>query len=92
VREREVNVETRGVNSSGESGLDKLPWATLIGGIIVLIVAVIGGIITIVNPETLSFSDYVSSLSDLAVGVGLVAVGRGVTKAGKHIGKDDVSR
>jgi hypothetical protein len=71
---------------------DKLPWGTILGGIIVLIVAGIGGVITIAEPETLSFSDYVSSLSDLAIGVGLVAVGRGVTKAGKHIGKDDVSR
>jgi hypothetical protein len=71
---------------------DKLPWGTIIGGIIVLIVALIGGIVTIVEPKTLSFSDYVSSLSDLAVGVGLVAVGRGVTKAGKHVAKDNVSR
>jgi type III secretory pathway component EscV len=73
-------------------GLDKLPWGTILGGIIVVIVAGVGGAVTIIKPETLSFSAYVSSLSDLAVGVGLVTVGRGVTKAGKHIGKDDVSR
>lgn len=72
--------------------LDKLPWGTLIGGAIVIIVAVVGGFITAFHADTLSFKDYVSSLSDLAIGVGLVAVGRGVTKAGKHIGKDEVSR
>lgn len=71
---------------------DKLPWGTLIGGLIVLIVAGIGGAVVLIEPKTLSFGEYVSSLSDLAVGVGLVAVGRGVTKAGKHIAKDDISR
>jgi hypothetical protein len=86
----EVSTAPTGANQT--SGLDKLPWGTIIGGVIVLIVAVIGGIVTIVEPTTLSFSDYVSSLSDLAVGVGLVAVGRGVTKAGKHVAKDNVSR
>jgi len=72
--------------------MDKLPWGTIIGGVIVLIVAGIGGAITIIEPKTLSFSAYVSSLSDLAVGVGLVTVGRGAAKAGKHIAKDNVSR
>ncbi len=72
--------------------LDKLPWATIVGGIIVIIVALVGGAIALFDSDTLSFKDYVDSLSDLAVGVGLVAVGRGVTKAGKHIAKDDVSR
>lgn len=80
-------------NGNGNtSSWDKLPWGTLLGGAIVLIVAGIGGAITIIEPSTLSFSDYVSSLSDLAVGVGLVTVGRGVGKAGKHIAKDNVSR
>jgi predicted permease len=71
---------------------DKMPWATIIGGAIVIIVALVGGFITAFHSETLSFKDYVDSLSNLAVGVGLVAVGRGVTKAGKHIAKDDASR
>jgi hypothetical protein len=74
------------------SALDKLPWGTILGGLIVLVVAGVGGVITIIEPSTLSFSDYVSALADLAVGVGLVTVGRGVTKAGKHIAKDNVSR
>lgn len=72
--------------------LDKLPWATLLGALIVVIVALVGGIVTIAKPATLPFKDYVDALSDLAVGVGLVAVGRGVTKAGKHISNDGSSR
>jgi flagellar biosynthesis component FlhA len=71
---------------------DKLPWGTILTAMIVAIVAVVGGIVVIVHEETLSFENYVQSLSDLAVGVGLVTVGRGVAKAGKHIGRDDVSR
>lgn len=71
---------------------DKLPWGTILGGIIVIIVAVVGGGIAYFEPETLTFKDYVSTLSDLAIGVGLVTVGRGVSKAGKHIAKDNVSR
>lgn len=80
------------MNNGTSPAWDKLPWGTLLGGAIVLIVAGVGGAITIIEPSTLSFSDYVSSLSDLAIGVGLVTVGRGVTKAGKHVAKDDVSR
>ena len=73
-------------------GLDELPWGTIFGGAIVLIVALAGGIVTIFNSETLPFSDYVSSLGELAIGVGLVTVGRGVTKASKHVAKDEISR
>lgn len=83
---------TAGQPTATTSTLDKLPWATIAAAAIVLVVALIGGIVVIANPDTLPFGDYVDALSDLAVGVGLVAVGRGVTKAGKHIGKDDVSR
>jgi flagellar biosynthesis component FlhA len=73
-------------------GLDKLPWGTIFGGLIVLIVAVVGGIVAAAYPGTLAFDDYVSSLGELAVGVGLVTVGRGVTKAAKHASGDNVSR
>jgi hypothetical protein len=69
------------------AGLDKLPWATIFGGLIVVIAA-LGGLIALAG-EDLTFEQYVGSLTDLAVGVGLVAVGRGITKAGKHIGKSD---
>jgi len=72
--------------------LDKLPWATVLAGVIVLFVAVVGAVLLFRGDSGLSFSDYVKALSDLAVGVGLVAVGRGITKAGKHVAKDDTNR
>jgi hypothetical protein len=71
---------------------DTLPWATIFAGVVLLIVAGVGGAVVIINPATLAFDDYVKALSDLAVGVGLVAVGRGITKAGAHIGKDPDNR
>jgi len=66
--------------------MEQLPWATLFAGLLLVIVAVVGGVIVIVEPSTLSFGDYSNDLSKLAVGIGLVAVGRGVTAAGKHVG------
>ncbi|HEX8159705.1 MAG TPA: hypothetical protein VF526_20170 [Solirubrobacteraceae bacterium] len=71
--------------------LDKLPWGTILGGIIVLLVTVLGGGLVLFTNE-LVWKDYIQSLSDVAVGVGLVAVGRGVTKAGKHVAQDDANR
>ena len=77
--------------TGGGGGLDKLPWATIFAGIIVVIVAVVGGI-SVLTDGSLTFPDYVEALADVAVGVGLVAVGRGINKAGAHIGQDSKSR
>ena len=62
---------------------DKLPWATILAGAIVIIVAVVGGI-NVLAGNSLTFPKYVDELTKLSVGVGLVAVGRGINKAGKH--------
>jgi dipeptide/tripeptide permease len=62
--------------------LDKLPWATILGGLIVFVAAVVGAVVVIVGKSSLNFQDYVNALSKLAVGVGLVAVGRGIHKSG----------
>jgi len=62
---------------------EKVPWATISAGLIVVIAAIVGGVVVIVGESSLNFSDYVDALSKLAVGVGLVAVGRGINKAGK---------
>jgi hypothetical protein len=70
---------------------DKAPWATIFVGIVLVVVAGVGGIVVIAG-DGLTFSDYVKALSDLAVGLGLVAIGRGVTKAGAHISQDPESR
>jgi hypothetical protein len=46
-------------------------------------VTVVGGVITIVQPSTLSFATYVNVLQKMVVGVGILGVGRGVAAAGK---------
>lgn len=63
--------------------LDKLPWATIFGGLIVLIAAGVGALVVVVGKSSLNFDSYVDDLSKLAVGVGLVAVGRGIHKQGQ---------
>jgi hypothetical protein len=73
----------------GMQALDKLPWATMFAGVIVIIVAAVGGYQVYANH--LTFKAYTDSLSSLAVGVGLVAVGRGITKAGKHHANSDAN-
>jgi type III secretory pathway component EscV len=65
------------------NALDQFPWATILGGLIVLIAAILGGILVALGNSSLNFDSYVNDLSKLAVGVGLVAVGRGIHKQGK---------
>lgn len=63
--------------------LDKTNAATVMVGIVLVIVAGIGGVITIVQPSTLSFKDYVDALEKLVVGIGILGVGRGLASAGR---------
>jgi hypothetical protein len=44
------------------------------------IIAVAGAIVTITNPETLAFSEYVQ---DVLIGGGLLGIGRGIDSYGK---------
>lgn len=53
--------------------LDELPVATLI---VVVVGAVVGGIITITNPQTLDFNTYLKDLGILAGGSGLLGLAR----------------
>ena len=48
-----------------------------------VIVAGVGGVITIVEPSTLNFKDYVDALEKVIVGVGILGVGRGLASAGR---------
>jgi flagellar biosynthesis component FlhA len=52
--------------------------ATVLVAVLVVIVAVVGGVVVIVHPDTLSFKQYVDALSKLAIGVGVLGVGRGL--------------
>jgi hypothetical protein len=57
--------------------------ATIMVGIVLVIVAGVGGAVTILQPSTLSFGEYVDALKTLVLGVGILAVGRGLASAGR---------
>lgn len=57
-----------------------LSTATPIITALVVIVALVGGIVVVTNPETLSFREY---LHDLAPWVAGVAIGKGIAAHGK---------
>lgn len=61
--------------------LNAAPVATILQVVLTAIVAVVGGVITIINPDTLSFEDYVKFLGVLSVGNGLLGVGRGINNS-----------
>lgn len=69
--------------------LDKLnsaPLTTILVAVAFVIVCVVGGVVTIVNPDTLSFSDYVERLGIAAGALGLLAIGRGINLSGEKQG------
>jgi hypothetical protein len=55
--------------------------ATILIVVLVVAVAVIGGVVVVVDPQTLSFPEYLSKLQVFAIGIGLLGLGRG-TQAG----------
>lgn len=60
-----------------------MPVATILTAVLVGIAALVGGVVTIVHPETLSFDQYLKALGAFAIGTGLLGVGRGVLAASK---------
>lgn len=63
--------------------MNELPIATYIIAGLCGIVAVVGGVVTITAPETLSFKEYLDAVSAFAIGVGILAVGRGINNRGR---------
>lgn len=51
------------------------PITSYIATAIVVIIAIAGAIVVIVNPETLTFDQYVK---DIGIAAGLLAIGRGL--------------
>lgn len=51
-----------------------------LASIITVVLALVGGAVVIIHPETLSFDEYLTAMAPL---VGLVAVGRGIHANGK---------
>jgi ribose/xylose/arabinose/galactoside ABC-type transport system permease subunit len=58
--------------------MNELPVATYIIAGLCAIVAVVGGVVTITSPDTLTFKQYLDAVSAFAIGVGILAVGRGI--------------
>lgn len=59
-------------------GNDTFPIATAIVGLAFLLVTIIGGVVVIVHPSTLSFATYCGLVVGLAGSAGLLGVGRGI--------------
>jgi hypothetical protein len=62
---------------------DKLPWATIMLGVLVAIAAIAGAVVVVVHGESLSFEKYLDLLKNFAIAVGILGVGRGIVAAGK---------
>lgn len=60
------------------------PIATIIVGVIVVIVVLSGAIVTIVNPDALSFPQYLDALVKAAIGAGALGIGRGILGAARE--------
>lgn len=58
------------------------PATTLIV-ILVVIGALAGAVISIVNPDILSFDQLLNDLTKFVIGLGALGIGRGIMKAGK---------
>jgi hypothetical protein len=56
------------------------PWMTIAMALIVVIAATAGGVVTIVNPDALSFEDYLDKLSKIAFAVAGLGAGRAIRK------------
>lgn len=51
--------------------------------LVVAVVVLVGGVVAVVNPDSLSFDQYLDSLTKAAVGIGVLGVGRGILGAGE---------
>lgn len=63
--------------------LNDLPVATYLVAGLTVIVAVVGGIVTITNPATLNFADYLTRLGEFVIATGVLGVGRAINLHGK---------
>jgi hypothetical protein len=66
---------------------DSLPWATIMTAVLVAIAAIAGGVVVIVNPDSLNFEQYLNVLKQFAIAVGIIGVGRGIASNGKQTAK-----
>jgi hypothetical protein len=62
-----------------------VPIATILTAVLVLVIALVGGVETILNPQVLGFESYVKALSAAAVASGVLGLGRGTHAAGQAL-------
>jgi hypothetical protein len=60
--------------------------ATLLVIALAVIVGVAGEVVTIVNPDSLSFDEYIKTLAGVAGASGLLGIGRGILAGAKQPG------
>jgi hypothetical protein len=72
---------TRGAGEEvGGSALNRWPVTTFTVGAMVLIAGLTGGVLTIVNPDLLTFQQYLDQMTTFAFAVGIQGAGRAVRK------------
>ena len=64
--------------------LEKSPVTVVLLALTVL-AAVAGGVVTVVEPDTLSFAEYLDRLEKFALALGILGVGRGIRAAGERV-------
>lgn len=63
--------------------LDQWGPMTVLVVIVVVIIVIAGAVVTIVNPDQLTFEEYLKYLVGAAGGAGLLGIGRGIRKQGQ---------
>jgi len=60
------------------------PVVTILTVVVVAVAVIVGGVVTITNPQSLTFSQYLRDIALLGAGLGLGnGVGRGIESAGR---------
>ena len=60
------------------ANLNDSPVTTTLIAVAFIIIVIVGGVVTIVNPDTLSFDRYITSVGIAAGALGLLGIGRGI--------------
>lgn len=63
--------------------LERAPVMTILVVIIAVMIGIVGGILVIVEPDTLSFDQYIRAMTGLSIGAGLLGIGRGHAAAAR---------
>src|SRR3954451_11675317 len=59
---------------------ENTPWMTIIICLLAVLFTIVGGVVTLVQPQTLSFDEYLERTGQLALAVAALGVGRSLKK------------